>query len=317
MTAVAFARAATVAAASAHADACWPRRRVRRRSSALQPFSHLDAASRRRVAPRRIAGRARSARARAAACRPAGDADGGDRAFQRVRGQPQRFAVAPRRAARSIRRSDARQSARNSAMTSCEQPAIAARVCQRGVLVEASTVGTLRRPLPRGDAGASPARRIARRSPSARRRRSASTDSRPCPRRGSVRGRPASRARSARRSARGRRSPPSRVADRLRRLEAAHLGHLHVHQHDVERRVGRVERLDGLAPVLDGLDLVAALLQQGRHQLPVDGVVFGDAGRAAAAAPWRRRVRPPARRAARARGDAEERAPACRADPSA
>ena len=38
----------------------------------------------------------------------------------------------------------------------------------------------------------------------------------------------------------------------------------------------RVDRLDRFAAVLDGLDGVPALLQQRRHQLAVDGVVFGD-----------------------------------------
>ena len=172
-------------------------------------------------------------------------ADRRDRSLQRMRGH----AAAPRRRAASIARSmraeprpvvGAKQ--RDDLF---QQPAVATGVRQRRLLVEdrAGRLAGARRLGDRSPVALALRRRSARRSRSARRRRSAWAGSRPCPPRGSARDRPASRARSARRSG----SAPARRAlaraDRLRRLEPAHLRHLHVHEHDVEAaRAGAAER---------------------------------------------------------------------------
>ena len=104
---------------------------------------------------------------------------------------------------------------------------------------------------------------------------------------------------------------PSR-RDAPRRLEAVHLGHLHVHQHHV---VGLArDRLDRLDAVRRQVGAVAHLLQQAQRQLLVHDVVFGeqDAQRMARGRAWRRssawppRARPSARRRGRAAS------PACR-----
>ena len=70
--------------------------------------------------------------------------------------------------------------------------------------------------------------------------------------------------------------------------------------------VGRVDRRDRLAAVLDGPDVVAALLQQRGHELPVDGIVFGDEHVQRTQHGARRRARPPARVRSCRVGDAEE-----------
>ena len=107
--------------------------------------------------------------------------------------------------------------------------------------------------------------------------------------------------------------------DRLCRLEPAHFRHLHVHEDDVEPAVpARSMAASALAPVLDRLDAVAALLQERRHELAVDGVVFGDED----AQQPRRRARRGAcsarLAAASAAASARRRASrACRAGPSA
>ena len=70
------------------------------------------------------------------------------------------------------------------------------------------------------------------------------------------------------------RSPgrPAR-ADAARRLEAVHLGHLHVHQHHV---VGlALDRLDRLDAVARQVGAVAHLLQQAQRELLVHDVVLG------------------------------------------
>ena len=142
--------------------------------------------------------------------------------------------------ARSMRRRARRSVRPEQRDDAFQQPAVASGVSKRRLLVEDRGWSTV------GAAGTAPAstrarRRSARPSRRARRRRSAWTGSRPSRPRGSARGRPASRARSARRweVALGR---ASSRADRLRRLEAAHLRHLHVHDHDVEaaRAAGRI-----------------------------------------------------------------------------
>ena len=105
--------------------------------------------------------------------------------------------------------------------------------------------------------------------------RSASRGSRPCRPRGSARGRPSSRARSSRRSACGRPCRASRCADRRRRLEPAHLRHLHVHQHHVERSRARAPR----APPGRCRRRSTAwprLREQADRDALIDDVVFGE-----------------------------------------
>ena len=97
-------------------------------------------------------------------------------------------------------------------------------------------------------------------------------------------------------------------ADPARRLEAVHLGHLHVHQHHV---VGlALHRLDRLDAVRREVGAIAHLLQQAQRELLVHHVVLGQqdaqrvarrhaAGRAAA---WPR-VGRPGRRVVREQAD--------------
>ena len=65
-----------------------------------------------------------------------------------------------------------------------------------------------------------------------------------------------------------------RARDRGGRLESVHLGHLHVHQHGIERLPdpGRPTRL---AAVPDHHNLMAPLLQQADRQPLIDRVVLG------------------------------------------
>ena len=66
---------------------------------------------------------------------------------------------------------------------------------------------------------------------------------------------------------------PLQTPDGRRRLEPVHLRHLHVHQHQVERRpADRLERLDPRGGDRDG---VPALLQEAHRELLVDHVVLG------------------------------------------
>ena len=66
---------------------------------------------------------------------------------------------------------------------------------------------------------------------------------------------------------------PLERADRRRRLEPAHLRHLHVHQDDVERlRAGSPSTASRPLAAID--DFVAAPFEQARRQPLVDGVVF-------------------------------------------
>ena len=65
---------------------------------------------------------------------------------------------------------------------------------------------------------------------------------------------------------------PLPLADQAGRLEAAHLGHVHVHQHQVEALL--LHRLDRFAPVLRHPHRVPALGQDAERQLLVDRVVL-------------------------------------------
>ena len=56
-----------------------------------------------------------------------------------------------------------------------------------------------------------------------------------------------------------------------------HLGHLHVHENDVENV--EVESFHGLAAVGDGGDAVSSLFEQPRGQLLVHGIIFGQQDR--------------------------------------
>ena len=64
------------------------------------------------------------------------------------------------------------------------------------------------------------------------------------------------------------------LANRSSRLEAAHLGHLHVHQHDVERLFRSTS--NGFTTVRRHDDRVPALLEHRHDQLLVGRVVFGN-----------------------------------------
>ena len=85
-------------------------------------------------------------------------------------------------------------------------------------------------------------------------------------------------------------------ADGGRGLEAVHLGHLHVHQHEVE--VLRLQRGDRLSAVVGDDDRMSVLLQQADGQLLIDQAVLGQqnaaAGEAGSTARRRlcRRLRP-------------------------
>ena len=250
----------------------------------------------------------------AAACRRR-RADGRDRALQaraRPAAAPRRRAVsAPDRCAAATRGQSARKSARL-----LEQLAIAARVCQRGTLVEdagRSTCGDRR-----------PARAPAPLPPN----RSTVGDqlvdvdrlrrgSRPCP---AARQRSRSPCIACAVSAIDRqRRPPCRLplADRLRspRSRPSRASA----RPSARRRTARwprVDRLDGLRPFSTAFTRVPALLQQRRHQLAVHGVVLGDQDVQRRSGPRAERARPPARCAV-PRRHAEERAPAHRAGRSA
>ena len=64
-----------------------------------------------------------------------------------------------------------------------------------------------------------------------------------------------------------------RIADPARGLQPVHLGHLHVHQHQV---VGQgLERLDGFRAVGHGVRAQAQLLQDAQGHLLVGDVVLG------------------------------------------
>ena len=74
------------------------------------------------------------------------------------------------------------------------------------------------------------------------------------------------------------------LTDHRRRLEATHLGHLHVHQHHIKGRGGREicrgvalpkEGGQRLAAVVHDRDGVSPLLQQPQRQLLVDNIVLG------------------------------------------
>ena len=58
-----------------------------------------------------------------------------------------------------------------------------------------------------------------------------------------------------------------------RGLESAHLRHLNVHQHQIERLAG--QRVERLASVVDDGDLVAASRQQSLRDTLIDDVVLG------------------------------------------
>ena len=66
---------------------------------------------------------------------------------------------------------------------------------------------------------------------------------------------------------------PLALADGARRLEAAHFGHLHVHQHDVERLRG--QRGERFPAVVGNRDPMTAAFEQRRRQPLIDSIVLG------------------------------------------
>ncbi len=63
------------------------------------------------------------------------------------------------------------------------------------------------------------------------------------------------------------------LADDPYRLKAVHLGHLHVHQHDVE--VNRVDRLDGVTTVRRNSYRMSEMLEHPHSYLLVDRMILG------------------------------------------
>ena len=66
-----------------------------------------------------------------------------------------------------------------------------------------------------------------------------------------------------------------KLTDRSSRLQAVHVGHLHVHEDEVERRRCH-GGFDGLAPVSRDRHFVATLFEQTFRQPLVDRIVLGE-----------------------------------------
>ena len=63
-------------------------------------------------------------------------------------------------------------------------------------------------------------------------------------------------------------------ADRARGLEAIHVGHLAIHEHQIVD--GVIESRDGLPAIRDHVDVMSGLLQQAHGDLLIHPIVLGD-----------------------------------------